>query len=313
VEFIDDERDCLPLRGRKRRLGRNSARRQVEQCAANQGSHIFAHVERVQVDDDDLPVGDELAKVDRRFRLANNLAGDPTTEVLVNLGLDGIDDLEPESRIQVVEVALEPVADHRVTGAFEHLSPELPSLEQWRGVEDRVLRAATGARIRRRQRLVCLVQGEHSETECVLHTRTPETVEFSTEDPQSIGGCLIAIPTESSVEEIDSKTDAFDSKRPGTRRHVAARAARARERQRTDRGADRTSTRQWPFHGYRDGWKFRPPSAGAPLAGASSTCRGAFWQPRASAAVTVRLASKLQRCVLDVWMPRSDNSHYRRS
>ena len=109
------------LGGRQAGLGADGAGGQVEQGAADQRGGVLADLEQAQVDDHDAAVGDQLPEVDRGDRLADDLAGGPRGQVLVHLGLDRVDDLQAQARIERLEVGLEPVRDHGVAGLFQDL------------------------------------------------------------------------------------------------------------------------------------------------------------------------------------------------
>src|SRR5258708_3178703 len=49
VEFVDDERDRPPGFRRKDRLCGDGSRGQIEQSAADQGGHIFAYIEGIEI------------------------------------------------------------------------------------------------------------------------------------------------------------------------------------------------------------------------------------------------------------------------
>ena len=96
-------------RRRQRRLRRHRPGGEVEQSPANQGRDVLDDVERVQIDEHDLVLGNELAKIDRRSRLANDGSRHLAARVLVHLGLNGIDDLLAVAQLERIEVAAEPV------------------------------------------------------------------------------------------------------------------------------------------------------------------------------------------------------------
>ena len=116
-----------------------------------------------------------------------------------------VDDLQPQSRVQVVEVAVEPVANDRVARALEDLTAKGSPLEHRRHVQDGVLGIPSQARVGGAHRLVGLEQREHGEAEGVLHAWSPEAVELPAEDAQGVGGGLVAIPAQADVEQVDAE------------------------------------------------------------------------------------------------------------
>ena len=76
-------------------LSRDRPGRQVQQGAADQRGHVLADVEGVQVDQHQFVFGYQAAEVDGRPGLSDDLARYTAAEVLVDLGLDRVDDLQP--------------------------------------------------------------------------------------------------------------------------------------------------------------------------------------------------------------------------
>src|SRR5205823_14257506 len=138
----------------------------------------------------------QLTEVDRRTRLADDVASQATAQVLVDLGLDRVDDLQLVATFERLEVAVEPLADNQVGGSLQDLAAEARSLEYSGHVQDGMLSAASTARILGAQRLVGFEQRECGEAEGILHTRSPVAVELATKDAQRIGGGLVAIPAQ---------------------------------------------------------------------------------------------------------------------
>jgi hypothetical protein len=157
------------------------------------------------VHEDDLVPFDEPAEVNGRPRLADDLARHLVAQVFVNLGLNGVDDLQPLARIERVEIALEPVTDHRVTRPLQDILTEPSSLENGRHFQDGVLGVASETRVLSAQVLVGFEKRQHREAECVLHARAPEAIELATEDAQRVGGSLIPIPAHAGVQQVDAE------------------------------------------------------------------------------------------------------------
>jgi hypothetical protein len=63
----------LRRRRRQQRLARDHASGQVQQRAADERGEVFADVEGVQVDDDNLAGGQELPEIDGRMWLADEV------------------------------------------------------------------------------------------------------------------------------------------------------------------------------------------------------------------------------------------------
>jgi len=82
--------------------------------ARTNGTQILADVERVQVDDDDLAGCDEVPKIDRRTWLADDVARHATRQILVDLGLDRVDNLKLVATFERFKVAVEPLTNNRI-------------------------------------------------------------------------------------------------------------------------------------------------------------------------------------------------------
>jgi hypothetical protein len=100
-------------------LTRDGAGGEVQERAADESGHVLADVEGVQVDNDDLPCREQLAEIDSRARLTDDLPSDAAAHIFVDLGLDGVDDLELVAAFERLEIALEPLA---VTGSLVFFS-----------------------------------------------------------------------------------------------------------------------------------------------------------------------------------------------
>ena len=205
MELVDDQRHRLSPLGWQHRLARDGSGGEVQQRAADQSCRVLADIERIQVDDHEFPVRHELAKVDRRARLAHDLAGHAAAQVLVDLGLDRIDDLQLESLVESLKIPFKPLADDRVAGFLQQLSAEARPLQHCGHVQDRVLSAATSARVLGTHGLVRLEKCQHREAEGILHARSPVAVELPPKDAQRVGGGLIAVPAQSDVQQVDAK------------------------------------------------------------------------------------------------------------
>jgi hypothetical protein len=124
VQLVDGDRDRAPFFGRERRLSTDGTRGQVEQRAADERGGVLSDLEHAQVDNHYRTLGDQLAEVDSGGWLADDLAGGERGQVLVDLGLDRVDDLQPQPRVERLEVGVEPLLDHRVGGALEDAAPK---------------------------------------------------------------------------------------------------------------------------------------------------------------------------------------------
>jgi hypothetical protein len=89
----------------------------------------------------------------------------------VDFGLHLIDDLQSLARLEVREIAVEPLTKRRISSPLEHLLAESATREQRGDVEDCVLGAAAEPRILGAQRLVGLEEREHGKAERILHAR----------------------------------------------------------------------------------------------------------------------------------------------
>src|SRR5437867_2212984 len=62
VELVHDQRNGLSIGWREQRLSRDSACRQVEQRSTDQRSNVLADIKRIEIDQHDLVLRDELAE-----------------------------------------------------------------------------------------------------------------------------------------------------------------------------------------------------------------------------------------------------------